>query len=170
MIKQDFIKKLQDYLNAFSDFCIAKKINSEGIIIDHICYKCESKEEFETLRSYFEFDDKFVYQSIISKRRIAYVGFGTPLTSIFGNVCYLELSDQKPDGSQKATVDHIEPISVGISYEEMLKRFTLPSTEVEETTKPHHSTHDITYDCGIKIKMNHEQLIHKIYRDELITK
>lgn len=115
MTKKDLLKKLQDYANDFSKYCKSKKIRTKGVKLDHICYKCESKEEYETLRSFFEIEDKFVYQSIISKRRISIIGFKKHIKSIFGDIKYLELSDQKPDKSQKSKVDHIEPIPDGIT-------------------------------------------------------
>jgi predicted metalloenzyme YecM len=168
MTKQELYIKLQNYLELFSNYCIENKIDVKGIKIDHICYKCESNIEYENIRKFFEFEDKFVYQSIISKRRIAYIGFETPSKSLFGDVNYLELSDQKPDNSQKSECDRIEPIIDSITYAELLNRFSINDLKIQENIKPHHSTHDIKFPNGVKIKMNHEPLVNKIYRDELI--
>ena len=164
----EFKIKLQNYLNNFGKFCEDNKVNLGGIQIDHICYKCESSEEYEYLRKMFEFEDRFIYQSIISKRRISYIGFNEPLYSICGNIYYLELSDQKLDKSQQSKCDHIEPVPNGISYLEMLRRFSIENLTVEENIKPHHSTHDIVFTNGVKIKLSHGKLIDKIYREELI--
>ena len=139
-----------------------------GVHIDHICYKCDSREEYEQLRALFEYDDSFIYQSIISKRRIAVIGFAQPLISQYGDIWYLELSDQKPDGSQKSSVDHIELISSQVGYSELLQRFSLPDLVIEENIKPHHSTHDIVFPNGVKIKLSHGKLVDKIYRDEML--
>jgi predicted metalloenzyme YecM len=166
---KEIIKKLQDYLDLFSKYLKENNFNISGIKIDHICYKCESNEEYERLKSFFEFESKFVYQSIISGRRIAYIGFRTPLISIFGNVFYLELSDQKTDNSQKSKCDHIEPVPNGITYEEMIERFSMDGLEIEENIKPHHSTHDLVLPNGVKIKMSHEPLVNTIYREAFIA-
>lgn len=119
------------------------------------------------MRSWFEFSDVFVYQSIISERRIAIIGFKEALKSVCGDVWYLELSDQKPDGSQVSGADHVELLPADISYEEMLERFSLPGLEVEENLKPHHSTHDIRLAKGGRIKLTRERVVEKIHRDEM---
>lgn len=170
MTKDDFIAGLQNYLDAFGEFCTSRNIVLDNISLDHVCYKCESREEYEILRGLFELDDRFVYQSVISKRRIAYIGFVKPLTSVCGDVYYLELSDQKPDKSQVQGCDHIEPIPNGISYEEMLTRFSLPDLVVSESIKPHHVTHDIKLPNGVKLKLSEGRLVDKIYKDELVIK
>ena len=162
--------KLQNYLDEFGKFCSENSVYVNGIDIDHICYKCSSKEEYEIIRCFFEYDDIFIYQSIFSKRRISIIRFLDPLKSICGDVHCLELSDQKPDGSQGSKVDHIEPVPKTISYEEMLGRFSKLELPIEENIKPHHSTHYIVLPNGIKLKFNNEPLIPKIYRDEMVIK
>jgi predicted metalloenzyme YecM len=62
---------------------------------DHLCFKCGSSEEFEHLRGLFEGQCAFIYQSIISKRRIAIVKFLSPMTTVLGDIWYLELPDSK---------------------------------------------------------------------------
>ncbi len=167
MQKEELRTALQSFLDRFGKYCASRAINLASISIDHICYKCSSREEYEQVRAMCEFDEAFVYQSIISKRRITIIGFKEPLKSVCGDVFYLELSDQKPDHSQVSGVDHLEPIPDNISYGEMLARFSLPSLVVEENVKPHHSTHDIKLPNGIKIKLSHGKLIEKIYRSEM---
>lgn len=167
MTREELKNKLQEYIDMFDSFCNEQKISTENINIDHVCYKCGSTEEFENIRKTLEFEEKFMYQSIISKRRIAYIGFSEPLNSIFGKVYYLELSDQKPDNSQKSKCDHLEPIPNGISYESMVERFRNSNLEIVETIKPHHSTHDSILPNGVKVKMSSEKLIDKIHREEM---
>lgn len=168
MTNREFIKKLQNYVDKFGEFCKENNIDTNSVNLDHICYKCESSEEYENIKKMLEYESKFVYQSIISKRRIAYIGFFEPLSSICGNVYYLELADQKPDNSQKSKCDHLEPIANGITYEEMLKRFSINNLDVKKNIKPHHSTYDIVLPNRVKIKLSYGKLIDKIYKDELI--
>jgi predicted metalloenzyme YecM len=167
MTKKELIKKLQTYSDSFSKFCKLKKIDTKGIKLDHICYKCESKKEYEQLRSFFEFEDTFVYQSIISKRRISIIGFKKPIKSIFGDIKYLELSDQKQDKSQKSKVDHIEPIPDGITYKQLVKRFSLPELVVEKNDSPHHPTYNVNLPNGVKLKLSYGVLIDMIYKKEM---
>ncbi|MFA6018455.1 MAG: VOC family protein [Patescibacteria group bacterium] len=75
---------------------------------DHICYKCADSTEFEAIRKMFEFESAFIYQSIVSKRRIALIKFLVPIKTALGSIDLLELSDQKPDNSQTSGFDHIE--------------------------------------------------------------
>lgn len=168
MTKLELKTLLQNYLDKFGDFCKERSINTEGIGVDHICYRCVSKEEFEEIRGVLEFEEAYIHQSIISKRRIAYVGFQEPLNSICGPVYYLELSDQKPDRSQVSSCDHIEPIPLNISFEEMKRRFTETGLPIEENNKPHHSTSDMYLPNGVTVKMSHEALVHTIIKSEFV--
>lgn len=123
MLRIDLLNNLKDYLDLFQQAIAESKVETNNISIDHICYKCASSEEFEKLRNEFEFKDRFVYQAIISSRRIAYIGMQDPLNSYLGEVYFLELCDQKSDGSQIGGVDHIELIPKEIDYSELVNRF-----------------------------------------------
>lgn len=134
---------------------------------DHICYKCESKESFEHLRSLFEDSSEYIYQSIISKRRIAIVCFKQTIKTSLGEIKFLELSDQKPDNSQEEGFDHIEAYAVGWSYDNMVKEFE--NTEnVIKVERPHHTTHDINIGGGFLFRCTEESLIEKIKKTEML--
>jgi predicted metalloenzyme YecM len=168
MTKSELYTKLQDYITLFDTFCEQYSVDIRNILIDHVCYTCASSAEFEEVRSMFEFDDAFMHQSIISGRRIAYIGLGKPFSSSCGPVYYLELSDQKPNGKQSSKCHHIEPVPAGITYQDMLERFVNTGLPVEESIKPHHSTHDIKLENGLHIRISRERLIQKISRDEMV--
>ncbi|MEN9560736.1 MAG: YecM protein, partial [Candidatus Parcubacteria bacterium] len=88
---------------------------------DHLCYKCDSKDSFERIREMFEGASEYIYQSIISRRRIAIIRLKKGIGTDLGIINFIELSDQKPDNSQKDGFDHIEAYAVGRSYEEMIR-------------------------------------------------
>src|SRR5689334_22842477 len=71
-------------------------------IADRIGYKCHSAEEFERIRRSFEQESCFIYQSIISGRRIAVIRMKRVIATPLGEICFLELSDQKHDGRQQS--------------------------------------------------------------------
>lgn len=167
MNREKLFNLLKDYITKFEDAIKENYIDLSGISLDHICYKCSSKEEFESLRAELESTEKFIYQSIISKRRITIVGFKDFFTSICGELKYLELSDQKPDGSQKSSVDHIEPIPNGITYEEMIGKFSVNGLTPIEGSTPHHKTFDLVFQNGVKLKLSERLLIDKIYKEEM---
>ena len=102
---QDFFTASAPFIQIFDAW--ASRMTPDATA-DHICYKCESSEEFESMRKMFESSSVFIYQSIISQRRIAIVKFLEPIQTSLGPIWFLELSDQKPDGSQKSEFDHIE--------------------------------------------------------------
>ena len=90
---EDIFHQAEIFIELFNNF--ATKHNLEGRIIpDHICYKCESKESFETLRALFEAESEYMYQSIISGRRIAVIRFKESIQTSVGPIYFLELSDQ----------------------------------------------------------------------------
>ena len=134
---------------------------------DHICFKCASSEEFESLRAMFEHKSVFVYQSIISKRRIAIVKFTQPLPSILGDIWFLELSDQKPDGSQISGFDHIEIYPKLGTVENLVEKIELKGVLMEKVTRPHHTTFDLVIQDDFKIRIESEPLIEKIQREEM---
>lgn len=151
----------------FDTFCAECNLTSK-VTADHIGLKCSSTEQYEMRRKVFEFDSRFMYQSIISKRRISIIGLSEGLSTMVGNLNYLELSDQKPDGTQKDVVDHLEIVPTSISYEELVSIITEKGYTLKETIKPHHSTYDVILPSGFVVKLSREMLVDKIKRDELL--
>ncbi len=134
---------------------------------DHICWKCASKESFESMRAMFEDESDFIYQSIISKRRIAYIRLKKGIETELGTIYFLELSDQKPDGSQKEGFDHIEVYPLSLSYDDMIKEFEVSETVIK-VERPHHTTHDIVLGEGFIFRCEHEALLDKIKASEML--
>jgi predicted metalloenzyme YecM len=134
---------------------------------DHICYKCDSSEEFESMRALFEHESAYVYQSIISKRRIACIRLARGITTSIGIITCLELSDQKPDGSQACGFDHVEIYPIDMSYDALVEHCTEKGIVLTKDEKPHHTTYNTTLPDGFEIKLTHEPLIEKIKREEM---
>ncbi len=134
---------------------------------DHICYKCSSSEEFESLRAMFEHESIFLYQSIISQRRIAIVKFTQPIGTILGDIWLLELSDQKPDGSQASGFDHVEIYPTTGSLESLVETIEANGTSLQKVVRPHHTTFDLTIKDNFKVRLEPEPLLEKIQREEM---
>lgn len=128
---------------------------------DHLCFKCGSKESFEQIRTILETESLYVYQSIISKRRIAYVRLKTPIETFLGPIKYIELSDQKPDLSQKEGFDHIEAFPLEESYEAIADEVAKSET-VSEFKRAHHHGYDIDISEGFLFRITQGPLIDKI--------
>lgn len=133
---------------------------------DHICYKCASPESFEEMRRTFESMSAWVYQAIIANRRIAYIKLKAPIDTSLGPIWYLELSDQKPNGSQEEGFDHIEVYPTDVSYNELVERLN-KTDKVVKVERPHHTTHDIDIG-GFLLRLSQEPLVEKIKREEMV--
>ncbi len=162
----NFYSGAEKYIKLFDDF--VKKHSLQNITkADHICYKCDSKKSFERIRSMLEGESEYIFQSIISNRRIAYIKLKKGFKTVLGTIQFLELSDQKPDGTQTDRFDHIEVYPKSISYNEMVKR--LEKTErVIKAERPHHPTHDIEIGSGFVFRCTKGLLIKKIKKLEMI--
>ncbi|WKZ28517.1 MAG: VOC family protein [Patescibacteria group bacterium] len=134
---------------------------------DHLCYRCQDDGEFERVRSFFERPDGFLYQSWISGRRIAVIKFDPALPTFLGPISFLELSDQKKDGSQKRGFDHIEIYPTCGSVEELVASFARKQVVFEKHERPHHVTYDALISPTFKVRIEPEALIDKIKRDEM---
>jgi predicted metalloenzyme YecM len=163
----DLAESSKSFLNEFNLFC--KDNNLLGKVkADHIGLKCSSKEVYELQRSYFEFESRFIYQSIISKRRISIIGLTQGLETTVGPLNYLELSDQKPDGSQKDIIDHLEIVPVTTTYEELVRHLQAQGVKLKEVVRPHHTTYDIVLTSGFIVRLSPTMLVDKIKEEEMV--
>jgi predicted metalloenzyme YecM len=162
----EFFEEAKTYIEHFDAFAHKHSLQNTAQA-DHICFKCDSVKSFEYIRRLLESESKFLYQSIISNRRIAYIGFKSPIETVLGPINYLELSDQKPDGSQKEGFDHIEVYPTVDSYKVFVERFKETETVVH-VARPHHTTDDIEIGGGFLFRCTQGPLIEKIKKDEFV--
>ncbi len=160
----NFFEAAQPFIQMFNTW--NQKMHPSAIA-DHICYKCADSTEFERMRALFESTSGFVYQSIIAGRRIAIIKFAQPINTELGDIWFLELSDQKPDGSQASGFDHIEIFPVSGSMDELAADLELQGEHFEKVIRPHHTTYDATIGGAFKIRLEPEALIEKIKANEL---
>ncbi len=163
---EDFYHSAQNKIESFNNFIFTHKLKTAAIA-DHIGYKCSTTEEFETIRKMLERNSHFIYQSIISKRRIAIIKLTKPFETSCGLVQYLELSDQKPDGSQISGFDHLEIYPAKNTVEELVKYLQERNVIIQKADRPHHVTYDLTLEDGFRIRIEAERLIQKITREEM---
>jgi hypothetical protein len=134
---------------------------------DHLCYKCADAAEFEAIRALFEAESAYLYQSLISRRRIAIIKFRAPVPTALGDIWFLELSDQKLDGSQTSGFDHIEIFPASGTVESLAAALEAKGTAFEKVVRPHHTTYDAIIDGDFKVRLEPERLIEKIAAEEL---
>ena len=135
--------------------------------IDHIGYKCASTDEFEALRRMLEAESAFMYQSVISQRRIAIIKLKRGFPTALGVCAYLELSDQKPDMSQESGFDHAEIYPITLTEDAFVAQLTQGGSALHKVVKPHHTTHNIDVGAKFVLKLCAEPLIAKIKREEM---
>lgn len=167
MIKtiEEFYAASLPFIDEFNAF--AQKHNLVGIAkADHLCYKCDSAQSFEFIRALFEWHSDYIHQSIISQRRISYIKLKQGFDTALGSIYFLELSDQKPNGSQGEGFDHIEVYGVQLSYDGLVRRLA-QSEKIIKVERPHHTTHDVEIKNGFLFRCTQEPLIEKIKRDEM---
>lgn len=163
---EEFYTRAQSYVELFDAF-VRKHALMDRVRADHICFKCDSKESYEKTRALFEEESAYLYQSIISMRRIAIIKLKRPIETRLGPIWFVELSDQKPDGSQVNAYDHIEAYATAGTYEDMVQRFEAVET-VTKIVRPHHTTHDIDIGRGFLFRCTQGLLIKKIKSSEML--
>lgn len=161
-----FYTQTEPYVTLFNAF-VAKQGLAGKAAVDHINYKCDSAETFERMRALFEHDSEYIYQSIISNRRIALIKLRRSIPTALGPIHLLKLSDQKPDHSQTNKFEHIEAYPIAESYESFVHSFAATETLIPHD-RIHHSTQDIDMDQGFLFRCTPGPLIEKIKTGEMI--
>lgn len=160
---ESFFTESQSSVEAFNAWAEKSKPAAKA---DHICFKCADAAEFERLRMMLEMQSTFVYQSIISKRRISVIKFLQPIQTALGEIWFLELADQKPDSSQVSGFDHIEIYPTSGTYEELAQQLSTTVT-FDKVVRPHHTTYDAKIFGEFKVRLEEEPLVDKIKREEM---
>ena len=140
------------------------------IMVDHICYKCASTTTYEQLRSMFEFHSYYIYQSFISDRRIAYIRLMRDIPTKLNSIGFLELSDQRPDGSQIEGYDHIEIYPPNMDSHQCLVTKLAAMENLRKVVRPHQVTYEVTLTENFHIKCATGPLLNKIITQELPVK
>lgn len=161
-----FFGQATEYLSLF-DVWAAPLISSANV--DHIGYKCSSTEEFEALRALLEPACDFTYQSFISGRRIALCRFKPTMKTVLGDISLLELSDQKPDGSQVSGFDHVEIYPSAGTMEALAAVCEKQGSPFTVTIRPHHTTYDRKLTPKFGIRIEPEPLLKKIVYEEIVV-
>ncbi len=156
-----------EHIAEFNAFCEAHHLKDK-VQADHICVRCSSNEKYEYQKGLFTYTSRFIYESIISQRCISVIGLNESLETIVGPINYLELSDQKLDGSQIDQIDHIEIVPTTISYDVLVIELQKHGVTIIETVRPHHTTHDIKLSLGFMVKLSRKMLVDKIKEEEMI--
>ncbi|MEK6934807.1 MAG: VOC family protein [Nanoarchaeota archaeon] len=166
----DFYEGAREIIDSFERFLQENEL-IRRVQADHICYKCRNSESFIAIRSLFESPHESdaagsrINQSYISKRRIALITLNKLIETSVGNIGLLELSDQRPDGSQEEGFDHIEIYAKRGTYDELVDYLSGRGLEIKKIERPHHTTHDIPISGGFLVRLTRESLYDKVGRE-----
>ncbi len=163
---ENIYSQAADKIILFNDFVHTHALHNT-LIADHIGYKCSSTKHFEMLRALLEAHSEYVYQSIISERRIAVIKLKKSILTTCGPIYFLELSDQKPDHSQKDGFDHLECYPTSETVEMLATYLTEKQITIDKVVRPHHTTYDSSLSDNFKLRLEAEPLINKIVREEI---
>ena len=135
---------------------------------DLVAVKCSSGKIYEARRAQHEEDSRFLYQSIVSNRRIAVIGLREAIKTSVGDIGCLEILDQKPGGSQIDRLTHVGIVPAGISYDELISKLKEGGANVTEIERPHgYAACDVLLPTGFSIRVQKEALIDRIKREEI---
>lgn len=166
MIYQEFLDKAKtDAVSVLENFISTNKLK-EKIILDHICYKCASNDEFVAMRKMLEPEALYLYESWISERLIAVIKLKTPIETMFGPLHFVELQDAKNAPNQKSGFTHIEAYPVS-GYQETIEYMRSRGVAVVEDPTPHHPIHEVSLNQNFTFRLEREPVIEKIKREEL---
>lgn len=156
------------YLKMVDKF-INKHELSGKVIIDHICFKCESPLEYDCLRKMLEQDlpSKYFYQVHLSGRRVAYIGLKNGLETTENKVMCIELADKKSVIEDRLGFHHVEIYPISMSYQELVDHLSEKGEKITYKNRPHHTTHDVTLSDDFMIRLTDQPLIKKIIKEEL---
>ena len=165
-MKKEFLEKSEEIINIFEELISLSGID-DYIEVDHLGYRCINSDSYELKRDSFD-RDRFIYQSIISNRRISVIGLATDscINTKAGVIKFLEIADQKVDNSQVEGFDHIEFTLKNISKLDFVNDLKSKGFEFKITERPHHTTYDIIFK-GYIFKITDSKLIEKIKKEEM---
>jgi predicted metalloenzyme YecM len=165
MTVSEFYTAAEEYVALFDAFALKHALVGK-VQADHICYKCDSLETYEQMRAMFEPEAQYLYQSIVSERRVAIVRLKNGIATSLGVINFVELSDRKPTETKPNRFDHIEAFPTAYSYDEMVAELG-KTEEVILDERSHHTTHDIVIKDTFLFRCTHGPLIDLVKDGEM---
>ena len=151
------------------DAFIAKHGLGGEVMVDHICFKCDSASEFEQVRAMLEASPStaYIHQVQLSGRRVAYVGLRDGLANVSNPIRFIELSDKKPGVDESSGFHHAEIYPIALEYPQLIKRLEDGGETIELQSRPHHATHDLVLPSRFILRFTQRPLIEKIVEEQL---
>lgn len=126
---ESIIGDWREFLHQVVTKCEANQLSLIGKEIDHICYRCENKEEYVSVRDRLILNGSYlILESMVGGRPISVFELSPPLEYEGWQVRCLELACPKPGRSHSHGLEHAEVvigkgISAAFNSRELLENF-----------------------------------------------
>ena len=107
----DIIGNYQDFVARVVSKAHGLGLNLHDFEIDHICYRCDSKSEYQQMKTaLYSADCTLLHEGMIGKRPISVFEFNHPLQYEQWTIRCLELASPKPGRSHAHGLEHAEVV------------------------------------------------------------
>jgi predicted metalloenzyme YecM len=156
-------------LNVFTE--VRSSIDFSNLTADHICYRCGSNYSFRKLYEAYCERAILIDVSQFDGRSIAYFLLNSRFeTYKLGDIRYLELCDQKLDGSQVEGFEHVEVYPRSAGQLQTIVNQLRKTDNVVEKVRPSRTTYDIQVAKELMFTIEPEPLIEKIMREKALLR
>jgi hypothetical protein len=162
---EQYFRQGSAHVATFNAFVVKERI-AERIRADHVCYRCDSSTLYDHVRRLFEMESRFIYQSLLGGRRVAYISTLRSFETEAGPLRFLQLTDARPQHCDKAQFHHVEAYPTDGNYDLLISEL---GTRVNMTLdrRDHHVTHDVVLDGGLILRLTRWPFLERIKVDEL---
>ncbi|WP_127716955.1 VOC family protein [Halobacteriovorax sp. HLS] len=153
MFKKDL---MESFLHKLEDNLESEGIDLCSLEIDHLCYRVDSEERYDELKSDLALENKLLHEAMISNRPIA--TFKMKEAFIYKNITIplLELPSPKPGSDYTEGFEHAEAV-INMSFEKFSHKYPHIEFDWKAAKKSHNPELRISFG-DISIKFHHHSL------------
>ena len=142
-----------------------KGIDTAGLYLDHICYRVESPERYEAIKSAIAPGNTLLTESFIAGRPIASYLLSDPIYYKNRRINCLELPAPKPGNSYSEGFEHVEFV-IKEPFDSFMSKYPEITFKTKGMNKSVNATISIPLD-GMAVKFHHHPLPYVIqYLDD----
>ena len=135
-------------------------VDVKGCVLDHVCYRVESIEEYERFKRELAGKAELVHEALISGRPIATYKLHSPLryqrAGEVREISYLEVPSPKPGSPYRSGLEHAEFVT-SETFEAIMARYSHLKFDMSGTAKAVNPELRLSFeDCSVKF--HHQSL------------
>ena len=143
------------------------KIDVSSLDIDHLCYRSNSDEEYEQLKSRLKKLAWRLDESEINSRLIGVYILKEPMRYMSREIYCLELCAPKKSADLSSGLEHLEFV-IGEDFEDFMQKYPHVKFDQEDVYKSRNPGIKIRYD-GFKVKFHHQALEDVVRKEKLLN-